>query len=103
MEIEQTTAPSGTIDEATRIAASNRQLTLNPVHDTVVVEDEPDELVANRHIIGPPLGNIASDSETTVAAAVLKQERVNHHIALITSIVVMGIVGAATVLSFLAK
>lgn len=103
MELEQTTLPSDSVDEATRIAAGNRQLTMTPVHDDVLPEDEPDDLVAARHIIGAPIGNIESDTETTVAVAVAKQEKANHHIALTGSIVVMLIVGVATALSFLAR
>lgn len=103
MELDQSQPSVDTIDEATRLAASNRQLILNPVHETIVVEDEPDDLVANRHIIGAPIGNIATDSEATISQGVLKQERANHHIALATSIVVMIIVGAAAALSFFSR
>ena len=103
MELEQTTTPSGTIDEATRLAASNRQLTLNPMHDDVIAEDEPDDLIASKHILEPPIANITTDTEATVAVAVARQEKANHHIALASSVAVMAIVGTITVLSFLAK
>jgi len=103
MELERATSPTGTVDEATRLAASNRQFTLNPVHDDVIPEDEPDDLVASKHILEPPIANITTDTETTIAVAVAKQEKANHHIALASSVIVMAIVGTVTILSFLAK
>lgn len=103
MEPGQNVQQLGDVDEATRIAAQNRQLTMAPVHDDIIPEDEPDDLIAARHIIGAPIANVESDTETTVAMTVAKHERTNHHIALASSIIVMLIVGAVTTFSFLSR
>ena len=103
MEFEQNTPSSDQIDESTRLAASNRQLTIAPMHDDVTPEDEPDDLVAARHILGSPIGNIETDSEATVPISVVKQEKANHRIALAGSIIIMLIVGTATAIAFLSR
>jgi hypothetical protein len=104
MEFEPEQQTSSDIDEATRLAASTRVLTLAPVHDDITPEDEPEELVANQHIIQPPIANIPTDAEVTLASnTALAHEQANHHLALAASIAIMLIVGSVTVVSFLSR
>ncbi len=95
---------SGGVDDATRLAASARTLTLNPISNNIVPDDEPDDLVAARHTMSPPIANIPSDEEATsppVSEHVLARK--NHHLALSVSSVVVVVLTLATSYLFLSK
>lgn len=74
-----------------------------PIHDDVVADDLPDELIANQHIIQGPLANAANDSETTVgsgsASAPLAQH--HHHFILVLCGITVAIITALTVFVYI--
>ena len=76
------------VPEAVRMAASTRNLTITPLSTDIVPEDEPDDIIAARHIIGSPIANVPSDAETTVLdkpTILTQQQKHVHHRALIMS------------------
>ena len=70
------------ISDETRMEASTRQKNVNPIHNDVVADELPDEIIANQHIVQGPLANAANDSEVTVggSSSALTPE---HHLSLI--------------------
>jgi hypothetical protein len=92
------------VDDATRLAASARTLTLTPISDNVVPDDEPDDLVVARHVLAPPIANIPSDEETTAPIAVQTSvEKKNHRRALGISTMAVIILTLATAYFILTK
>jgi hypothetical protein len=91
---------SNGVDDATRLAASARTLTITPLNETVVADDEPDDLIAARHILSPPIANIPSDEEATTPTTVQATiDHKNHRRAmLISSVVVIILTGATSYL-----
>lgn len=47
------------------ILPAEKKLTLEPIHDNVHMDEESDVQIAASHANGSPIGNIASDTETT--------------------------------------
>ena len=47
------------------ILPAEKKVTLEPIHDDVHVDDESDIQIAASHANGAPIGNIASDREST--------------------------------------
>ncbi len=95
---------SAGVDDATRLAASARTLTLNPISNNLAPEDEPDDLVAARHTMSPPIANISSDEEfTSSTTSEHSQARKNHHLALLVSSVAVIVLIVATGYLFLIK
>lgn len=68
MELEPNTTgdKSPDISDEARLLASAKQTTVTPLHDDIEAESEPDELIANQHILQGPIANSASESESTV-------------------------------------
>jgi hypothetical protein len=95
MESEAQLQPND-IDDATRLAATNRILTLAPMSENIVPDDEPDDLIAARHIIGPPIANIPSDEEVTSPTEVRAIEQKNHRLALSISGIIVVLLTVAT-------
>lgn len=104
MEFE-TDKTSQAIDDATRLAASTRSLTLTPLNETIASEDESDDLIATRNVLGGPIANIPSDAEVTtpLTQQQIVIEKKNHHTALAISLTVVGILIAATAYLFITK
>lgn len=45
-----------------------KRIVLNPIHDSIAPEESNDAQIAASHIVGAPIGNIASDTESTAKA-----------------------------------
>ncbi len=71
MEFDQPKGASQSpdIDDATRLAATQRKLTVEPVNDAITPEDISDEQVATMHVTQPAISNLAIDSEATPSSA----------------------------------
>lgn len=64
MENEQKPlAASERTPEEIRLEAENRQLTVPPLHQDVIPDEEPDAVQAARHVNGPSLANAPNDTE----------------------------------------
>ena len=63
MEPETNTKQS--VSDAARRAAETRQLTITPLHDDIVPEDEPDSIRVAQHLSGPAIPNVLNDTEDT--------------------------------------
>lgn len=67
MEFEQTEADkSAEISDEFRSIASNRRITVRPIHEEITPEDQPDAVVAAQHILSTPPANIDIDTERTL-------------------------------------
>lgn len=88
-------------DEARR-EASTRQKNVMPIHDDVVAEDLPDELIANQHILQGPLANAVNDSEATVGGSsdTLAPEH-HHHFILVLCGITVAIITMLTVFVYI--
>jgi len=86
------------ISDETRMEASTRQKNVNPIHDDVVADELPDEIIANQHIVQGPLANAANDSEVTVggSSSALAPEH-HHHFILVLCGITVAIITALTV------
>lgn len=92
------------VDDATRLAASARTFTLDPISENVTPDEEPDDMIVARHILSPPIANIPSDEESTSPrAAQVVVERKNHKRALSISASVVVILTVTTAYLFLTK
>lgn len=85
------------ISEETRMEASTRQKSVLPIHDDVIAEDLPDELIANQHIIQGPLANATNDSEITVGSGDTLTPTHHHHFILVLCGITVAIITALTV------
>lgn len=97
------------------LLASEKKITLQPVHDDVHIDDESDVQVAATHANGAPIGNIASDRESTNITEAMAEPDTHDRTPLATSatgvqhshhkryvsVVVMGVVIAALVFALL--
>lgn len=102
MELGSHNDMSTEISDAQRMAASTRQVTIDPMHDDVAPDDLPDEQIATRHILQPAIGNIPTDSEHTLAPAAHAAKAVKtHRFALAVSLAVVGVLTTVSVLAFL--
>lgn len=63
MEFETNTKQS--IDDAARLAAEMRQLTITPLHDNVAPEEEPESIRVAQHLSEPAIPNTLNDTEDT--------------------------------------
>ena len=103
MEFEQNKQPAGAgIDDMTRLAASTRQLTISPIHDTIAAEP-----VATP-VSETTMGSIPGETETTLALTPEEQRehtiaKKNHWLALTISVITMAMMGTGVYLAFLAK
>jgi len=86
------------ISDETRMEASTRQKSVTPIHDDVIADDLPDEIIANQHIVQGPLANAANDSEATVGGpgSAIAPER-HHHFILVLCGITVAIITALTV------
>ncbi|QQS22148.1 hypothetical protein IPM09_01225 [Candidatus Saccharibacteria bacterium] len=104
MEFEKRHSTIEVTEEAVRMEASSRSLSVIPLHDNVVPDDLPDTLIAAQHALAPPIANLPDDSEVTPSLpSMLMQARRNHHIALTSSIAVAGIVTTFVTISLLGR
>ncbi|NCU37694.1 hypothetical protein EOL96_01350 [Candidatus Saccharibacteria bacterium] len=106
MDLEQPQPRNSDIDDATRLAASMRQLTVDPVHDDVAPDDLPDDQIAAQHLLRPAIGNIAVDSELTRSTHTNEQQSAinqppTNRLALAVSLVVVAALTTMSVLAFL--
>lgn len=100
MEFDSNTSgdKSPDISDETRMAASTRQKSVDPIHEDVVADDLPDELIANQHIIQGPLANAANDSEATVGkSGNTPSAEHHHHFILVLCGITVAIITALTV------
>jgi len=92
MEFDSNTAGdrSPDISDEARQEASARQKSVAPIHDDIVAEDLPDEVIANQHIVQGPLANVANDSEATVGGSrgVVAPEHHHHFILMLCGITI---------------
>ena len=91
------------ISDETRLEASTRQKNVTPIHDDVVADDLPDELIVNQHIVQGPLANATNDSEATVgssdASKPLKHN--DHHFILSLCLITIAIIAALSVFVYI--
>jgi len=85
------------ISDETRMEASTRQKSVAPIHDDVVADDLPDEIIANQHIVQGPLANAANDSEATVGSSNTPTVEHHHHFILVLCGITVAIITALTV------
>lgn len=85
------------ISDETRMEASTRQKSVAPIHDDVVADDLPDELIANQHIMQGPLANAANDSEATAGSSIAPLQNHHHHFILVLCGITVAIITALTV------
>jgi len=85
------------ISDETRMEASTRQKSVDPIHDDVVADDLPDEIIANQHIVQGPLANAANDSEATVGSSSTPTVEHHHHFILVLCGITVAIITALTV------
>jgi hypothetical protein len=85
------------ISDETRMEASTRQKSVAPIHDDVVADDLPDELIANQHIMQGPLANAANDSEATEGSNSAPLQTHHHHFILVLCGITVAIITALTV------
>ena len=103
MESEEQAQTNG-VDEATRLAASARTFTLDPISENIIPDEEPDDLIVAHHILSPPIANIPSDEERTPSQAVQSAvAQKNHRRALSVSIFVVTLLTCATTYLILTK
>jgi hypothetical protein len=94
MEFEQNKQPDTGIDDMTRLAATTRQLTISPIHESIAAEQ------IDKPTTDTTVGTIPSETEATLAlspeAEKLEQSvaRKNHWLALTISIITMAMMGA---------
>jgi len=104
MEFDSNTSgnQSPDISDEARQEASTRQKNVAPIHDDIVAEDLPDEVIANQHIVQGPIANAANDSEATVGdpRGITTPER-HHHFILILCGITAAIVTALTVFIYI--
>lgn len=82
--------------------ASSRVASVSPLHKDVVPEDLPDTLIAAQHALAPPIANLPDDSELTPSLpTILVQARRNHHVALASSLAVVGVISTFVTISLL--
>lgn len=84
------------ISDETRLEASTRQKNVTPIHDDVVADDLPDELIVNQHIVQGPLANASNDSEVTVGSSDTSAPRKHgeHHFILSLCLITIAIIAA---------
>ncbi len=104
MEFEANTQDkSPEVSDSVRLAASTRQVILQPIDEDVQV-DLPDDYVANQHILEGPIANISTDSESTAAFAGGDQQNTRKHalrtilVALVGVAIIAGAVAAYVLL-----
>jgi len=85
------------ISDETRMEASTRQKSVAPIHDDVVADDLPDEIIANQHIVQGPLANATNDSEATVGSSNAPTVEHHHHFILVLCGITVAIITALTV------
>ena len=104
MEFEsgKTTEQLSGVTDAQRLEASTRQRTLEPVHQDIVPDDLPDEVIATQHLMQPAIANIPIDSELTSSLGTQQQiDKKNHRFALAVSLVTVGIVAVVSLFAYL--
>ena len=90
------------VTEAARLEASTRQITLDPVHDDVVADDLPDEVIATQHLVQPAIGNISIDTELTASHTGQQLiDKKNHRFALAVSLVTVAVVAVVSLFAYL--
>lgn len=91
------------ISDETRLEASTRQKNVTPIHDDVVADDLPDELIVNQHIVQGPLANATNDSESTVGSnsATTPIKHTDHHFILSLCLITAAIIAALSIFVYI--
>ncbi len=101
-DFQSTTTNVSGVTDAERLEASTRQVFIAPVHDDVVADDLPDEVIVTRHLVQPPIGNIPTDSELTTSSSAQQHiDQKNHRFALTVSLVTVAIVSGVSLVAYL--
>lgn len=100
MELGTDRDKSDEISDAQRLAATTKQVTIDPVHEDVAPDDLPDEQIATQHILQPAIANIPTDSEHTLPAIKQRAAVRTHRFALAVSLAVVSILTTVSLLAF---
>ena len=101
-DFQSTTTNISGVTDAERLEASTRQVFIAPIHDDVIADDLPDEVIVTRHLVQPPIGNIPTDSELTDSSPAQQRiDQKNHRFALIVSLVTVAIVTGVSLVAYI--
>jgi len=110
MEFDNNTQPTETTDAKARQLAESKKLTLQPIHNDVTPEDDPDTQVVAQHLVGPAIGNIPTDTEQSApiiqpSPGLLHQEgsgsKKSHYRVILIALATGGICAMGTTVFFM--